>query len=100
MEDILDLYAQPQEEEIVLLCFDQRPCQLIDQVLTPIPAKPNATQKQPQEYLRNGVCNVLLAYNMDIGQRHLTTKTKADYTDFMQWMVKEHYPNETKSKLV
>jgi hypothetical protein len=103
MEDVLDLYAQPQEEGIVRLCFDERPCQLIDHVLTPIPAKPNSTQKEHQEYLRNGVCNVLLAYNIDTGQRHLkvkTTKTKADYTDFMQWLVKEHYPNETKIKLV
>ena len=78
-------------------------CQLIDHVLTPIPAKPNSTQKEHQEYLRNGICNVLLAYNIDTGQRHLkvmTTKTKADYTNFMQWLVKEHYPNETKIKLV
>lgn len=103
MEDVLDLYAQPQEEGIVRLCFDERPCQLIDHVLTPIPAKPNSTQKQHQEYLRNGVCNVLLAYNIDTGQRHLkvtTTKTKADYSHFMQWVVKEHYPTQAKIKLV
>lgn len=103
MEDVLDLYAQPQEAGIVRLCFDERPCQLIDHVLTPIPPKPNSTQKEHQEYLRNGVCNVLLAYNIDTGQRHLkvtATKTKADYTDFMQWMVKEHYPNAGKIKLV
>ncbi len=85
------------------MCFDERPCQLIDHVLTPIAAKSNSTQKEHQEYLRNGVCNVLLAYNIDTGQRHLkvtTTKTKADYTDFMQWVVKEHYPNENKIKLI
>ena len=66
MEDVLDLYAQPPEEGIVRLCFDERPCQLIDHVLTPIPAKPHSTQKQHQEYLRNGVCNVLLAYKYSI----------------------------------
>jgi hypothetical protein len=40
---------------------------------------------------------------MDIGQRHLkvtTTKMKADYTDFIQWLVKEHYPYASKIKLV
>jgi len=47
MEAILERYAQ--EEGIVRLCFDQRPGQLIDQGLTPIPAKANATQKQQQE---------------------------------------------------
>ena len=103
MEDVLDLYAQPQQEGIARLCFDERPCQLIGQVLTPIPPKPNSTKKEHQEYLRNGVCNVLLAYDIDTGQRYLkvtTTKTKADYTDFMQWIVKEHYLNVTKIKLV
>lgn len=96
MEDILDLYAQPQREGVARICFDERPCQLLDHVLTPIPAKPNSTQKEHQEYLRKGVCNVLLAYNIDTGQRHLkvtTTKTKADYAEFMQWVANEHYPN-------
>ena len=97
MEDILDLYAQPQREGVARICFDERPCQLLDHVLTPIPAKPNSTQKEHQEYLRKGVCNVLLAYNIDTGQRHLkvtTTKTKTDYAEFMQWLANEHYPNQ------
>ena len=28
------------------------------------------------------------------------TKTKTDYADFMQWLVKEHYPQVSKIKLV
>lgn len=103
MEDILDVYAPPPAAGMARICFDERPCQLLDHVLTPIPAKPNSTQKEHQEYLRKGVCNVLLAYNIDTGQRHLkvtTTKTKADYSDFMQWLVQEHYPNVAKIKLI
>ena len=97
MEDILDLYAQPAQAQTVRLCYDERPCQLIDHVLTPIPAKPGMSQKEHQEYLRNGVCNVLLAYNMDTGQRHIRvtdTKTKADYAHFMNWVGNELYPNQ------
>jgi len=97
MEDVLDLYAQAPQEGVARLCFDERPCQLIDHVLTPIPAKPNSSQKEHQEYLKKGVCNVLLAYNIDTGQRHLkvtTTKTKADYAEFMQWLSVEHYPSD------
>jgi len=103
MEDVLDVYAQPAEAGVVRLCFDERPCQLLDQVLTPIPPKPGATQKEHQEYVRNGVCNVLLAYNLDTGQRHLqvtTTKTKADYAHFVDWLVQTHYPDAEKIKLV
>ena len=103
LEDVLDVYAQPAEAGVVRRCFDERPCQLLGQVLTPIPSKPGATQKEHQEYVRNGVCNVLLAYNIDTGQRHLqvtTTKIKADYARFMDWLVQTHYPEAPKIQLV
>lgn len=103
MEDILDLYAEPPQEGVVRLCFDERPCQLLDHVLCPIPAKANMTKKEHHEYLRKGVCNVLLAYNIDTGQRHLQvtdSKTKADYCQFMNWICQEHYPQTEKIKLV
>lgn len=103
MEDVLDLYQAPVQEGVVRLCFDERPCQLLADVLTPIAAKAGATKKEHQEYIRKGVCNILLAYNIDTGQRHLkvtTTKTKADYADFMQWISSEHYPTAQKIQLV
>lgn len=103
MEDILDLYAEEAQENTPRICFDERPCQLIDNVLTPIPPKPNCTKKEHQEYLRNGVCNVLLAYDLDAGKRYLMvreTKNKADYAQFMKCLMNTHYPNADKIKLV
>ena len=102
-EDVLDIYAQPAEAGVGRLGFDERPCHLLDHVLTPIPPKPGATQKEHQEYVRKGVCNVLLAYDIDTGQRHLrvtTTKKKGDYAHFMDWLVQTHYPDAQKIKLV
>ncbi|WP_428663395.1 transposase [Runella sp.] len=81
----------------------ERPCQLLDEVLTPIPPKPNCTKKEHQEYIRKGVCNVLLAYDIDAGKRYLMvtkTKNKADYAHFMKWLISTHYPNSDKIKLV
>ena len=72
---MLDVYSPPAEAGVVRLCFDERPCQLLDHVLTPSPPKPGATQKEHQEYVRKGVCNVLLAYDIDTGQRHLRVTT-------------------------
>ena len=99
------MYQQPAEAGVVRLCFDERPCQLPDQVLTPIPPKPTATATATEhpEYLRNGVCNVLLAYNLDTGQRHLqvtATKTKGDYAHFMDGFVQTHYPDAPKIKRI
>ncbi|WP_188563936.1 transposase, partial [Hymenobacter frigidus] len=103
LEDVLDVYAQPVVAGVTRLCFDERPCQLLDHVLSPIPAKPGATRKEHQEYLRKGVCNVLLAYNIDTGQHHLqvtATKTKADYARFMDGVVATHYPDVPTIQLV
>ena len=46
LEDVLVVYVQPADADVVRLCFDERPCQLLDQVLSPIPAKPGATRKE------------------------------------------------------
>ena len=57
-----DVYAQPAGAGVVRPCFDERPCQLLGQVLSPLPPKPGVTQKEHQQYVRNGVCNGVLAY--------------------------------------
>ena len=46
---------------------------------------------------------MLLAHNIDTGQRHLhvtATKTKADYARFMDWVVATHYPDVPTIQLV
>ena len=37
MEDILDLYEEPYDPKGPTLCMDEMPCQLIGDILTPIP---------------------------------------------------------------
>jgi hypothetical protein len=62
MEDILTLYEQPNDPRQPVVCFDERPCQLIDEVLVPIPMKPGRTKRQDDEYVRQGTCCVLMAF--------------------------------------
>ena len=102
-EDVLDVYSAPAATGVVRRCFDERPCQLLDHVRTPLPPKPNVTQKEHQEYVHKGGCNVLLAYHIDTGQRHwqvTTTKNKGDYARFLGWLVQTHYPDAATIQLV
>jgi hypothetical protein len=46
MEDVLDLYAEPYEEQRPPVCFDESPVQLISETRQPIPARPG----QPVRY--------------------------------------------------
>ncbi|WP_161883467.1 hypothetical protein [Deinococcus alpinitundrae] len=58
MEDVLDLYAQPLDPLFPVICFDERPCQLLADVLTPIPLKPGQPLRENDEYERKGTANL------------------------------------------
>ena len=40
MEDVLDLYKRPYNDEIPLVCMDEQPVQLVSEVREPLPARP------------------------------------------------------------
>ncbi len=94
MEDVLDIYEQPYNPKRPVLCFDERPCQLIGDAIIPIPVKPGSPKKEHYEYVRNGTCCIFMAFEPRAGRRIVWVKehrTKADYADFMK-MLAHHYP--------
>lgn len=102
MERILDLYEQPYDPKRPLLCFDERPCQLIDDVLIPLPMKPGRSQREDYHYKRNGVCSILIAFEPLTGQRYAQVRkrrTKEDYAEFMREL-EAHYPGAEKIVLI
>jgi hypothetical protein len=62
MEDILSLYEEPYDRSRPVICFDERPCQVLGDVLAPMPMKPGRSKRQDDEYERHGTCCVLLAF--------------------------------------
>ena len=102
MEDILDLYEQPYDPKRPLICFDERPCQLINDVVAPIPMKPGNPKKVDYEYGRNGTCCIFMAIEPLAGKRITSVnehRTKVDYADFMK-MLAQHYPDAESIVLV
>ena len=94
MEDILDIYAQPVDPERPRLCFDERPCLLVDGLVEPLPMEEGKAKRIDYEYKRTGAAVVLLAYNMDTGQRHTLvsdSKTKVDYATFIVHVLDTYY---------
>ena len=94
MENILSLYALPYDPRRPLICIDERPCQLIEDVLVPLPMEPGKSKRQDYHYKRNGVCTVFVAFEPLTGRRFVRVRehrTKKDYAEFMQW-VATHYP--------
>jgi transposase len=95
MEKILDLYEQPYDPSRPLICFDERPCQLIDDILAPLPMQPGQPKREDTHYERKGVCSLLIAFEPLTGQRFVQIRkqrTKQDYAYFIKELAHMHYP--------
>ena len=102
MEQVLDIYERPYDPAYPVVCFDERPCQLLGDVLMPIPMKPGRVERQDYEYKRNGTCAILMAVEPLAGRRIATVsarRTKKDYAEFMMNLAKS-YPDADKIVLV
>jgi len=102
MEDILHLYSLPYNEKVPVICFDERPVQLLGEVASPLPMKEGKPQRIDYEYEREGTACLLVALEPLTGKRLVETskqRTKADYCRFMQ-RVTEMFPQAEKVVLV
>lgn len=98
MEDVLDVYEQPYDPKRPVICFDERPCQLLGDTIVPIPMKPGSPRKEDYEYERNGTCCVFMAFEPLAGRRIVSVKerrTKIDYAEFMMDLANQ-YPDAEK----
>lgn len=103
MEDVLSLYEEPYDRLRPVICCDERPCQLIGDVLAPLPMQPGRTKRQDYEYERHGTCCVVLAFEPLQSWRfaHVRVRrTAIDYAHFMQELVDTYYPSVEVLRLV
>ena len=87
MEEVLDIYKRNYDPDRPVICFDERPCQLIGEVMVPMPMKPGRVQRQDYHYKRKGTCCVMIAFEPLAGRRIVDIrirKTKKDYARFMK----------------
>lgn len=102
MEHVLDTYEQPYDPQHPVICFDERPCQLLDDVLMPTSLKPGKPVRQDYEYSRQGTCVLLMAFEPHTGKRIAEVRerrTKQDYAQFMERLSRE-YPDAVSIRLV
>ena len=103
MEEVLDLYEEPYDPSRPLICFDERPCQLIGDVRDPLPMKPGCIERFDSEYERGGVCWVLMSFEPLSGWRELVVterRRKQEFALAMRRLAEEHYPRAEKIRVV
>lgn len=96
MEDVLDLYEQPYDPARPVVCFDERPCPLISDVRTPVPAAPSRPARQDYEYQRNGSANVFAYLQPLAGWREIQVtehRTNQDFAHCMRHLCEDIFPD-------
>jgi hypothetical protein len=103
MEDILEVYALPYDENIPLVCMDEQPYQLLDEKLAPLPLKPGKPVIEDYEYVRNGTCSIFIFTEPLAGWRHVHAserRTKIDWAIQIEQLLDVHYPHAERIRLV
>lgn len=80
MEQVLDVYKMPYNEDCPVVCMDESPKQLIEEVSS-TPIKQGHEARVDYEYIRHGMVNIFIANEPLKGKRLVEIterKTKKD----------------------
>ena len=102
MEKVLALYSLAYDAKYPVLCFDERPCFLIGDLIEPLSMQSGSVRKEHYQYEKNGSCSLLLAIEPKTGKRIAEVyerRTMQEYTLFMK-KVADAFPEAVKIRLV
>lgn len=103
MEEVLYQYALPYKPLQPLICFDERPCFLLEEVGSIFPMSPGKAKRSHYEYAPNGSCCVWLAFELHTGFRYVEgrpRRTAVDSAGFMHNLVQKPYAHVEDIRLV
>src|ERR1017187_4894167 len=102
MEDVLEVYERPLSAEEPVVCVDEKPVTLHNDVREPLPIKPGSVAKRDNEYERAGTANVFCGIEPQAGV-HFTkvtpTRSSLEFADFIQ-SIANRYPTAQTIHLV
>jgi transposase len=97
MEDILEVYERPYNPRFPVLCFDERPYQLLQGVVQELPMKPGRAARVDSQYRRKGTCCLLAAVEPRAGNRRVEVhrhRGKREYAGFMRALAARYHDAE------
>ena len=103
MEKVLDLYEEPYDPFRPVVCFDERPCQLLAEVRDPLPMAPGRALRFDSHYERRGMAHVLMAFEPLSGWRKVEVSERRrgrEFAGMVQRLLEEDYPDANKIRLV
>jgi len=102
MEEVLSVYEKPLSASEPVVCVDEKPVVLHQEVRPPVPLKPGRVVRRDGEYQRCGTANVFCGVEPKAG-RHFTkvtaNRSSKRFADYLQRIAK-HYPRARTIHLV
>ena len=102
MEQILRLYASPFDPRYPVICFDERPCFLLGDVVDVQAMQAGRAAREHYAYTKNGSCALFGALEPLTGTRIANVyeqRTKKEYAQFMKELAAS-YPEAVKIRVV
>jgi hypothetical protein len=115
MEDVLRIYQKPYNPRYPVICMDEKPVQLLDEIRNRIEAKPmriaqdtalpkpGEVEKIDSEYIRCGTASIFMFTEPLGGWRHvvaLKSRKKGDFALMMREVYEKYYPDVEQITLV
>jgi len=103
MEDVLEVYKRPLNDQRPLLCMDEMPKQLLSETREPFPVRPGKPARQDYEYQRGGVADLFMIFEPLVGKRYIEItdqRRREDWARVMQKVSDELYPQAEKIVVV
>lgn len=103
MEDVLDVYARPLDENHPVVCVDEGRKELRSTPREGLPMKAGRNKREDYEYERHGTANIFMAFEPLVGKRHLkvtSSRTSIDFAQFIRELLDTHYPQAEKIVLI
>ena len=103
MENVLQTYAKPYDSRFPVLCMDEQPVQLLDEVNIPIAATKKHAKRVDYEYKRAGTVSLFMFTEPLTQWRHVEIRdrrTKVDWAIEMKKLLNTRYASAEKVILV
>ena len=103
MENVLETYSQPYDEQFPVLCMDEQPVQLLKEIRVSIAATKRHARRVDYEYERAGTASIFMFTEPLRGWRQATARkrrTKVDWALEMEKFLRTRYAKAEKVILV
>ena len=103
MEEVLETYALPYDEQYPVVCMDEQPVQLLKETRPPIAATKDHPQRVDYEYERAGTASIFMFCEPLAGWREVSVRpprTKVDWAQEMAQLLQTRYRDAQKVILI